>query len=220
MAIAFINRVDVFSGAPGTNPQVFSTAATNHTAGNLLVACFVTQGDGTPTITDTALNTYTAAGAVVTNSVNRVWIYYAENIAGHGSNVVQFSIPNSLGSVYHAATVLQFSGVASSSSLDDNDGNTGFGTTASTPSLTLSTAEGVICAIAEADDQNQIAGSGYTLVIIDDALGGFSAYEYKIVSSSEAPTMSCGNGDWRMKSALFKGLGGGGAVVLLGQGVM
>ncbi len=57
------------------------------------------------------------------------------------------------------------------------------------------------------DGQSQTAGSGYTLNIWNDGIGGYSAYEFKIVSGSEAPTMGCASGDWRMKSALFKAAG-------------
>lgn len=220
MPITPVNRVEIFN-ATANNPVVDVTAATSHTAGNLLVACLVTQGDGTPVITNTAADTWLPAGSVVTNNANRVWMFYVLATNGNANDITQFSIGNTGGGSYHAMSVRQFN-TDNTWALDDNDGNTGFGTTASTPSLTLSGSEGVIVAIAENDGQNQIAGSGYTLTIFTDGLGGFSADEYKAVLASEAPSMTCGNDDWRMKAALFRdtGGGGGGTVVLMGQAVM
>ncbi len=198
-AITYINRAEGFTSS-GTS---VATAAASHTTGNFLAVYVQIQSAGTPTVTDTAGNTYTQAGAAVSDGVNRIRIFYAYNITGNASNVVTANWSGA--STYNGISVRQFSGIQTSSNpLDDNDEGTGNSANLATPSLTLSGTEGLI--FAGMTDYNPVfvAGSGFTLNEINDGFGGYMADEYKIVTASEAATASNDSGTWLIKGALFK----------------
>ena len=202
MAIAHVNRAEGFSITSGTT---IATAAANHTTGNLLAVFLNIQASDTPTITDTAGNTWTATPSSPAHptGVNYIWVFYAANITGNASNVITANWSTSTG--YAAISVRQFSGVATTSPLEDDDKGTGISTSLATPSLTVTSSEGVIFAGMEADGIPITGGSGYTFTAITDGFGGYTGDEYKIVTASEAATASQIDAyAWGITAGLFK----------------
>ena len=202
MAIAYVNRAEGFSLTSG---NTIATAAISHTTGNLLAVFLNIQTSSTPTITDTASNTWTATSSSPANSgANYIWVFYAANITGNASNIVTANWGGAP-TTYAAISVRQFSGVATTSPLEDDDKGTGTGTAIATPSLTLTSSEGVIFAGMESDGLPISAGSGYAFTAIDDGFGGYTGDEYKIVTASEAATATATNPEpWGIAAGLFK----------------
>jgi hypothetical protein len=113
----------------GTCDYVSSCAATfdsNTTSGNTIIVIISSYyGNSTganPTISDSQSNTYTQAVEVDDSSNEAVaaasnWIFYAENITG-GTNTVTAS---GFSGAYLAITILEYSGLATSASLDQTN---------------------------------------------------------------------------------------------------
>jgi hypothetical protein len=203
MSIAAVSRVRT------SNTSSVSTVANavtfNAVAGNLLVTLVQWQVNNFSSIADTAGNTWVQAGTEVVSGNNKCRIYYAENCAANASNVV--TVTFSAASTYRAIVVHQFSGVATSSSLDDAKNATGSSTTPATASLTATASEDVIVAMILAVANSNTAGTGYTGVAFA-FVGDPVAYmmdEYHIVTASEAATSTCANGSWYITAAMFKG---------------
>lgn len=210
MAIAFVNHT---SNGNLSDTSVLAAAAV-HTAGNLLVVFVNTQLADAVTVSDTAGNSFFEvpnSPVLTPNAVNRLRLFYAWNCLGHATNVVRADWAGT--SFYNAIAVNQFSGVMTTDPIGDSDEGSGAGTALATPSLTVAASEEVIVAGMEADAQGLTAGSGYTLTLVNDGLGGYTASEYKIVTASEAATATCAGSGWGIIAACFKVATGGGTAV-------
>ncbi len=128
MAIAFVHQ-GVGTWSSGTSFNVTITAPTN---GNLLILEFGTILSTThiTSITQTNVSNWTKADASATNRDVEVW--YAENVSSAGTTVTVNLNQSATGTT--GANVSEYSGMATSSSLDGhqiNNGNNGTPTTAS-----------------------------------------------------------------------------------------
>ena len=143
----------------GTSYTDFSIAALSVTAGNFLVVGFRAYKGSSYTaatsITDTAGNTYTLVGmspsATGTNQAY-VEMWYAENISGNASNVITIHWPASV--QYVGAVVAQYSGVATSSSLDGfavSASGTGAVSTVTSGTLTTANADDLLVGVVDID---------------------------------------------------------------------
>lgn len=116
-----ISRVQSKSGqvSPATSVTVTFNSAT--TSGNLLVLCVTSyyagaNAGGTWTVSDNKGNTWSSATS--SDTFSRIQIFYAENITGGSSHQVTLSVSGI--AAYMIATAVEYSGVATSSSLDQS----------------------------------------------------------------------------------------------------
>ncbi len=201
--IAFVNAV---RGGNTSNTNSIVATAQAVTAGNLLVGFFRKNGTAVSVtgVTDTAGNTgWTKA----IGSGIRIEIWYVWNCLGHATNVATAAMDGN--SVYRAFTIYQFSGIKTSGDpLLDSDQDLQTGTTASTPSLTITGTNALVLAMLDGNPTLS-GGAGYTFTkyaITGDAAEYFGD-EYKIVTASSAPSATNGGGgQWAMSSAMFNGL--------------
>jgi hypothetical protein len=159
-AITLVQHVSRDAGATTTSTLAFVSP---NTAGDWLAVC-VRGGSSSSqvfTITDSNGNTYKKAAQVgFTASAVTLAIYYAENVKG-GANSVTVSDTVS-GPLRFA--ILEYSGVATSNSLDGAAVATGVSTTANSGNLTT-TANGdlLLGAIATTNAATFTPASGYTI---------------------------------------------------------
>lgn len=136
----------------------------SNTAGNWIGVCIRAGAQGeTFTVTDSNGNTYHQAvqfsDTLDTPSGNTIAIFYAENIAG-GSNTV--TVSDTISGTLRFA-ILEYSGIATSNSLDITAGTQGSSASPNSGSATT-TANGdlLLGAIATADGEAFVAGAGYS----------------------------------------------------------
>lgn len=213
--MAYVNSVTAFDISGSSVPSL-ATAATSHTAGNLLVvgvAWF--HADNTiSSVTNTAGDTFTAASARYTDTNdNRVQLqtWYSLSSAGHASDVVTATF--SANTPYIKMAVLQFSGMLTASGLDVIQSNFGTGS-AQSVTVTTTQADEVVVSIASMFGGTTFTqGSGYTLVA--GSLGGEVGVQFKILSATltggSVPMTSSSSGNWTMQAVSFKAASGGGS---------
>ncbi len=208
MAIAFVQFEQDFDSTGSSA----ATAAMNTTTGNFIV---VTTGfydaisaDTVESIADTAGNTYVKAMGEyrASSGQDRIEIWYAENITGNANNITTITYTGSVSDPF--ISTAEFSGVATSSSLDDTANNSQTSTTNHTSgNMTASSAGSLtIGGIATSSTATFTVGSGYT-TLSDDLTIRYYCAEYKIqgASGTYAATFSTsGNENSIMGGAIFK----------------
>jgi hypothetical protein len=116
---AYVNGASGSNNA-GTPLTTFQTSAFSVTGGNHIVCGVEWVKDAGQVVTgvaDTASNTYTSVGAAVVTTGNLATeLFYAENITGHGSNVITATLDAGAG--FTTIACMQHSGVDTSTSLD------------------------------------------------------------------------------------------------------
>ncbi len=145
----------------GTTTTASLSFTANNSAGNFIAVVVRVSGTAPAfTVTDTRANTYRRAVQFSAGSDHTGAIYYAENVAG-GSNTVRVVIPDSR---TLRLAILEYSGIATTASIDGFAASQGFGTNASSGNMTV-TANGdlLIGAITSPEDVNMTAGAGYTI---------------------------------------------------------
>ena len=167
----------------------------------------------TITVTDTRGNSYKKAIQFnETSDGNTVGIYYAENIGG-GANTVKVTDTSSATLRF---AILEYSGVATSGSLDVTATATGNGTAANSGSaVTTASGDLLLGTIMTSDPENYTAGSGYKIeasvpalpsakLMVEDQIQGSSG------TASASATLGASN-IWAAGLAAFKaGVGTGG----------
>lgn len=209
MAIA---RVNQNSSAPATATTMTVTLA-SLTAGNFVVlGVFANNNTLTiNSITDTAGNSSfsTAVGptaCAATLGAGTMWIIYKENIAGIGTTntfTINFSGATGGGEV----AVAQYSGVATSASIDQHpvgNGSATPGTTATTSSFnpTQSTELAITWTSCAGTGGNPTAGASYTSIIKPDA---FTVLCERISppTGSQTATTTFASNPWEIQVATF-----------------
>lgn len=195
----------------GSSDPVSAPYAANNAAGNLLICIVAVRGGQTVSgVTDSRGNTWTLAVQSTINTI-RSEIWYAENSAS-GSNTVSVDFSATGG---YEVTVVEFSGAATSSSLDQTNSNVNTNTTThSHGSITTYAGAGLIIT-------GGIAFSTYT----ETPNGSFTALlsgtrgtnQYRITSGSESTNgafTSGTNQSTHCTIASFKEPGGGGGATL------
>ena len=175
MAIAFVQYDDYYNSVTGGT--IANDTALNTTTGNFIVAIIGTYASNgvVSKVEDTAGNTYVKAVGEFRagTSTERQEIWYAENITGNAANVTTATFT---ASTTRYISVAEFSGVATSSSLDD----TSYAamvtqTTHSSGNATSSAAGGLIIGgLNLVDSENVTKGAGFTDLSSDITL----IYEY------------------------------------------
>lgn len=181
-----------------------ASGAKSTTTGNCLVAFWKYEGGGpTTTLADTALNSWTIHSQGAHSNLSlKTAIGYALNITANAANVVTADWSGSGTADWRRIIVLEFSGVALASALDDSDAAEGTGTTYSTPAM-ASTAAGVA-----------VAGVGAFASLSGITAGGTPAFtvqgtvadtflQYLISASAQSITpggSSSTSADWAMRA--------------------
>ena len=127
MAIEFVQYDDFYSISSETT--IANDTALSTTSGNFIVVIVGLYSTTTTvsSISDTAGNTYVKAiGENLGLWNERKEIWYAENITGNANNITTVTFSASV--LYRYISVAEFSGVATSSSLDDISHNETEGT--------------------------------------------------------------------------------------------
>ena len=159
--INLVQHVGKDAGASASSSLAFTSS---NAAGNFIAVAVRSGRSGqTFAVSDSQGNTYRLAVTLNVTldspSGDTLAVYYAENIRG-GANTV--SIAQSLSSTLRFS-ILEYSGVASTNSLDRTASAQGSGSTASSGNLTTSAADLVLGAILSANERTFTAGSNFTV---------------------------------------------------------
>jgi hypothetical protein len=214
VAIALVSGASAAAGsAPGIDTA--TTSAVNTTGANLIViqaSNYAVQA--APTITDNKSNTWTALTAQA-GSVVRGTLYYCLNpTVGSGHT---FTITSTGG--YPSLSILAFSGVATTSAFDVQNGSTASSSTTVAPgSITPSAAnELVITGVGTQSAAVSSVGSGFTIGSTANwsasQFGSSLAYLIQTTATAENPTWTMsGSATLSAEIASFKAAAGGGSI--------
>lgn len=157
-------RVQAPTGTSGTGTTATCSFASNVTAGNF-IAVHVSSAVAANTPTDTRGHTYVASQAeTVVNASNRTRLFYVPNITG-GANTVTVTFGSSSAWILN---IVEYSGVKLTSPLLHINASTGFGTAASSGSVTTTIADTLLLSsgvIENPAGDTIAAGSGWTEVL-------------------------------------------------------
>jgi hypothetical protein len=209
--IAFVQSAQAVNG--GFLLTSLSKAYTsNNVAGNLLVLVFrnfTGGGFATPAVSDTQGNTWIPVYGAFSNAGSaNIAFFYVENCAG-GANTV--TVTNNSG--FPGFVILEYSGVAASSSLEAQTHATGSGTAANSGNITTSNAADLLVGFSENETNGGFSvspGAGWTQRELED---GVSACD-QIISSAGTYAFSStigGTASWSASIAAFKGAAPAGA---------
>lgn len=183
MAISFVQYTD--NSHSGGASTIVQSSSLNTTSGNFIVVVVSTydgSGDNVLSgVTDTAGNTYTKAigeyRSGITNHRSEIW--YAENITGNSSNVVTGTFSGS--TQYGNISVSEYSGVATSSSLDDTSYSTLSSASPSSGDATASEDGCLIIGGAPLSTSRDVTkGTGF-VDLVSDTTNVYYYAEYKIL---------------------------------------
>jgi hypothetical protein len=177
-------------------------------AGNLIVVTLRGNSGGgspSPTITDTAGNTYTRIGSNNKTSGNYfVAMYYAKNCTGNAANVVTWTDTNSS---HKAIAVSQYSGASTTAPLDQHVQNVANGGgSVTSPSYTTTVATERIVIAAHADASNLATPSGFTAAFTAGTLPGLFGESVSAIQTAATTTVTSvgGTDNLMMLLATFK----------------
>jgi hypothetical protein len=195
--------VQVKSATPQTaSASVAVTFTTAQTLGNLNVVV-VGWNDTTSTIsavTDSRGNTYTLAIGPTTGTVLSQSIYYAKNIAA-GTNTVTVTFNKAAAFVDIRA--LEYSGLSTTSPLDQTAGAVGSGTTASSGAATTTSANELIFGAGMTANVFTGAGTGFTSRIITTPDADIAEDSTVAATGSYSATAANKSSSWVMQMVTF-----------------
>ncbi len=213
MAIAYVQHNDFQSGGSSDN---ISNPALNTTTGNFIVVVVGswdgTAGDAVVTdVQDTAGNTYVKAVGEYRNDGNnteRAEIWYAEDITGNANNITTV---NFTGITTHYLAVIEASGVATSSSLDQTNFNSETNqTTHNAGGITTTEDNELLIGIHNsASLENWTATTNWN-DLTSDVTSEYEYGEYRIVTSTDTYDIAATTGTTASTInciAAFKGVG-------------
>ncbi len=217
MAYASVANIDIAGGSGGGTSSAIDT-----TGANLIVIVTAQFSGGTLTTpTDSKGNTYTGLTARTNGSVrNRIFYCLAPTVgSGH-----TFTFANS--GIFASASVQSFSGAATSSVFDVENGATGSLTTLATGSVTPGQDDSlVIAGVGSGNTGSASINGGFTIANQTTASGSryssAGAYLIQTTATAANPTWTTGDltGESTATIAVFKPAGGGGAFVpIIGRG--
>jgi hypothetical protein len=201
MAIAFVQATAVTSTGSGTSLTRTITPA----AGNMLVA--VLAGSTVATSFSDGVNTWNIDRQATSAATERIAIGSAPNVAGTTVTITA-SFPSGSGSL----VVLEYSGIATSSHVDDTDSGSGFSQTIGTGSVTTTQDDSLIvcgaCINVNSGARPVTQGSNFD----ERAEGGSPRAvfaEDRIVSATGnyagSATFTGGNAAWSAVTVAYKG---------------
>lgn len=185
-------------------------------AGNLNVALYRYLGASVTvaSATDIAGNNYTILTDQALGSGEHSGLLYCENVAGHASNVISLSLTGGTARFWSVASV-QYSGVATSGSLDQQAFGTSASTTVTSSAFSTTQPNEVLVAGAQVNNAGGTwtAGTGYSSAVQDSQT--VIMIEDQIVSTLQSSatasaTNSPGGFEMLIAVATFKAAGGGG----------
>jgi hypothetical protein len=202
-------RVRQNSSVPGAGTSMTVTLPAT-TAGNLVVVAWLQNVDQViNSVTDTAGNTYSLAVSRFAGGASGIYsVYYKENAAGIGStNTITIAFAGDAGG--GEAVAAEWSGIATSGSLDTTKTATGTTANPSSGSFTTATDNELLfafvgCVLAT---ENYTAGSGYTAVAQPD---GYTQSEEQLTNTAGAgktATFTGGATTWGVVAVAFKAAG-------------
>ena len=216
-----------FRAKPTTSqqPGAAATFIQANTAGNLSVA-IVSWQDGTHTlssVTDTAGNTYSAAGSTATYTFGGVTlrqaIYFAKNIAAYSSNKVTAAFSGDNTPTSPTIQILEYSGLDQTSPLDTTTSKSGTASSpsdvvvASTDAMTMATdSEVAVGGIVTTDAVDSVVVSDPTtnLRVFNPAATSRAAFDRIFQSQGGynlAVNLSAKSQSWLLNAACFKAAG-------------
>ena len=190
----------------GSEPSVSTMSATfqsNNTAGNVLIVTgTAARPAGTLTISDTLGNTYIPAIGPVTDAAQEVsaYIWYVPSSKA-GPNTVTITPTSSRALEIH---ISEWSGIASTSPVDQVASDVGTGTTASSGARTT-TANGELIFGYTFLANTATAGTGFTGISLVN--GDLDEYQIQTTAGSVAATFSQATGTWFTLMATFRPTG-------------
>ncbi|MGC2322347.1 MAG: galactose oxidase-like domain-containing protein [Terriglobales bacterium] len=199
--IALIQKATNGNEATGANISV--SFPSNNTAGNfLIVTGTAARPAGTLTISDTAGDTFTPAMGPVTDTNQDVtaYIWYVPSCKG-GSNTVTITPATAAALEIH---VSEWTGLTTTSPVDQTASATGTGTAASSGAATT-TANGELIFGYTFLFNTATAGSGFTPMSLVN--GDLDEYQVQSLAGSIAATYTQTSGTWFVVMATFKPAG-------------
>ena len=198
MAIAFVQQKVGYSSGNSVNV----TFDSNNTAGNLLVyshTAFGSIGSTTESVTDNNSNSIQSVANI--SAEFSQYLRYVQNCNG-GAN--QVTGDGNQG--FNALSILEYSGVATSSALVGNNTGASFGTAITSGDVTTSDPNVLLIAGVGYGERDFTAGTNYTTRSVIKQIASV-AVEDRIVSSTgtyNATGTLNSNGSWGIVLAAFK----------------
>lgn len=183
----------VVSGTPGTSLAV--SFSSNTTAGDAIIVPAGVYMTTISSVTDSQGNTYTQS---VANGGNAIFV--APNIIGGADTVtVHFAASSS----FDAAYILEYSGVLTSSPLDQATSATGTGTTANSGNITTTSANEILVGFCNGDYTLAASGANWN----SRQTAGGNVVEDSFVSATGTYSAACTqsqSGNWEALIASYK----------------
>jgi len=218
---AAITLVQATSGQASGVPSISQTFPSANTSGNLIIALVrMSSTSQTVGVTDSAGNLYTdAVVQVQASDTHQVHIFYAKNILG-GANTVKASFSSTNNHPWLA--IFEYSGLSTTSPLDQTSSAQGSGTAVSTGTTAQTRASGELLfsgmGLPSTSTVSITAGSGYVVEQSDrTSPGSRAATEQGVVSSLGAFSATyslSGSANWSAVLATFSATAIGGAPTL------
>ena len=192
-------------GLEGTSSSMSLAFTSNNTAGNfLIVTATAARPASTLTVSDTLGNTYTAAAAPVTDPAQEVTVYiWYVPVCKGGANTVKIVPSTTAALEIHLS---EWSGLATTSPVDQSISATGTGTSVSSGSQTT-TANGELIYGKSWVANDAAAGAGFTSISLVN--GDMDEYEIQPAAGSVAATFTQATGVWFSEMVTFKSANGG-----------
>lgn len=211
MAIAFVQDDAYYSESASATTAVKAFTG-NVAAGSLIVVAV--SGSNTGTVTATSSDSINGAhllavGPTVHATLGtqgfRQWIFYFAN-SGSGACTVTVSFSATIG--FRRLMILEYSGIATSSALDQTAAATGNSGTADSGAQTTTQADELIFGLGINENGDITTGSGFTG---REAADLYTKPEDKIVSSTGSYNATFGGSstNWIAQMATFKAPGSG-----------
>lgn len=222
MAIAYVQEIE------GEGPSVNSfplTLGTNVTAGNFLGAMYSVflSGGSIPNATPTGGGTWNTTTAPTEQNAGNAFVCYAMNATGGATTV---TVDYGTG-FYVEGSVVEFSGMVTTSALDVQTSNSNAGSTTPTSGTTGTTSQAnelvLVCVQVSTSSTNVgldvPATTGYTNLHVEQDSGSTIGHssDYKIVSATGTQSAAWGtlsaSEAWSAKIATFKEASAGGVTL-------
>lgn len=192
------------------------TFGSSCTSGNLVVVCFSAQDGGGEAATCTVGGV--SAALIAAGKAHNAslaggwsgWIFYLVLSASGAHEVVI----DGLATGNERLTILEFSGNAAASVLDDSSVGSGNSTTPSSGNMDPTQAGDLIVGYAITQSGTIAAGSGFTSVTNVDGFDEAEYFEQGAAATIDADFTADSN-QWLAAGAAFKGAGGGGGGSIL-----
>jgi hypothetical protein len=195
--IKYIQSASTSSSSATLLSKAFSAATTQN---NLIVVGVYTWGGTVSSVTDTLANSYLPATVGTTPAGNRLYVYYAINKSS-GADTVTVNLSG--GGVM--SNIHEYSGINTTTPLDQKLVSTGTGTTINSGNVTILVPNELIFGYAGVDG-NAVTGPGTTYTLRQNT-GNGELSEDKIVSTAGAynATATCPSTTWAGAIVTFAG---------------